>query len=132
VVLLVQQADGTERKYKATPADPERNIPARLLGDRDGGFASAFATLHPNLALMAEGRVDLRELYNTSGPDGSFSAKVAGELEAAGVPRDVLKVLDYTTAARSLPPVTGPGARSSAVSGRTIASPGQGPSMSGP
>lgn len=132
VVLLVRGADGTDRKYKAVPADPERNTPARFVGDRDGGFGSAFAGLHPNLALMAEGRVDLRELYNTSGPDGSFNAKVAAALEQTGVPRDVLKALDHTMAARSLPPAGGHGGRSSAVSGRTIASPGQGPTMSGP
>ena len=127
VVLLVQEADGTERKYQALPN-------GTMLGDRDGGFASAFATLHPNLALMAEGRVDLRELYNTSSPDGSFSAKVAGELEKANVPRDVLKALDYTTAARTLPTASNQGARTSpgGASGRTIAPTGHGPSLSGP
>jgi hypothetical protein len=133
VVLLVRGADGTERMYKAVPADPQRNTPALFLGDRDGGFASAFATLHPNLALMAEGRVDLRELYNTSSPDGSFSAKVAGELEKANVPRDVLKALDYTTAARTLPTASNQGARTSpgGAAGRTIAPTGHGPSLSG-
>ncbi|TCC04979.1 hypothetical protein [Kribbella soli] len=126
VVLLVQEADGTERKYQALPN-------GTMLGDRDGGFASAFATLHPQLALMAEGRVDLRELYNTSSPDGSFSAKVAGALEKANVPRDVLKGLDYTTAARTLPHAD-QGARTSpgSAAGRTIAPTGHGPSLSGP
>ncbi|RZT17663.1 hypothetical protein EV649_5220 [Kribbella sp. VKM Ac-2569] len=127
IVLLVQEADGTERKYQALPN-------GTMLGDRDGGFASAFATLHPNLALMAEGRVDLRELYNTSSPDGSFSAKVAGALEKANVPRDVLKALDYTTAARTLPHASNQGARTSpgGAAGRTIAQTGHGPSLSGP
>ncbi len=126
IVLLVQEADGTERKYQALPN-------GTMLGDRDGGFASAFATLHPNLALMAEGRVDLRELYNTSSPDGSFSAKVAGALEKANVPRDVLKGLDYTTAARTLP-TADQGARTApgSAAGRTIAQTGHGPSLSGP
>jgi len=127
VVLLVQEADGTERKYQALPN-------GTMLGDRDGGFASAFATLHPQLALMAEGRVDLRELYNTSSPDGSFSAKVAGELEKANVPRDMLKGLDYTTASRTLPQASNQGARMSpgGAAGRTIAPTGHGPSLSGP
>ncbi|MGW5189164.1 hypothetical protein ACWEOO_07920 [Kribbella sp. NPDC004138] len=125
VVLLVQQADGSERKYQALPN-------GTMVGDRDGGFASAFATLNPKLALMAEGRVDLRELYNTSGPDGSFSAKVSGELEKAGVPRDVLKALDYTTAARALPPGTGQGARTTVGSGWTIATPGPVQGITGP
>ncbi|TCC37617.1 hypothetical protein [Kribbella speibonae] len=127
IVLLVQQGDGTERKYQALPN-------GTMLGDRDGGFASAFATLHPNLALMAEGRVDLRELYNTSSPDGSFSAKVAAALEKTDVPRDVLKALDYTTAARTLPEASNQGARTSqgGAAGRTIAQTGHGPSLSGP
>ncbi|MFI5692309.1 hypothetical protein ACIA58_10760 [Kribbella sp. NPDC051586] len=133
VVLLVKEADGTERKYQALPGDPAQNRPATLLGVNDGGFASAFATLNRQLAQMAEGRVDLRELYNTSSPDGSFSGKVAAELEKAGVPRDVLKALDYTTAARSMSPATAPAARQSATgAGRTIAPTGHGQTMSGP
>ncbi|WP_328999353.1 hypothetical protein OHA18_33530 [Kribbella sp. NBC_00709] len=134
VVLLVKEADGTERKYQALPGDPARNKPATLLGVNDGGFASAFATLNPQLARMAEGRVDLRGLYNTSSPDGSFSAKVAAELEKAGVPRDVLKALDYTTAARTMKPASPAEARHTASrgSGRTIAPTGHGPTMSGP
>ncbi|MET9272264.1 hypothetical protein [Kribbella sp. NPDC003557] len=127
IVLLVQEADGTERTYQALPN-------GTMLGQHDGGFASAFATLHPNLALMAEGRVDLRELYNTSSPDGSFSAKVAGELEKAGVPRDVLKALDYQTAARTIAPAPSHGARASqgGAAGRTIAPTGHGPALGGP
>ncbi|NIK59982.1 hypothetical protein [Kribbella shirazensis] len=120
VVLLVQEADGTERKYQALEN-------GSMIGEADGGFASAFATLHPNLALMAEGRVDLRELYNSTGPDGSFSAKVADALEKANVPRDVLKALDYTTAARAITPASGQGARnSSRPGGRHISPTGHG------
>ncbi|MFD3402300.1 hypothetical protein ACFWUU_16570 [Kribbella sp. NPDC058693] len=131
VVLLVKEADGTERKYQALPGDPTRNRPPTLLGVNDGGFASAFATLNPQLVRMAEGRVDLRELYNTSSPDGSFNGKVAAELEKAGVPRDVLKALDYTTAARTMTPAAAPTARHPS-SGRTIAPTGHGQTMSGP
>jgi hypothetical protein len=131
VVLLVREDDGTERKYQALPGDPTRNRPATLLGVNDGGFASAFAALNPQLVRMAEGRVDLRELYNTSSPDGSFSGKVAAELEKAGVPRDVLKALDYTTAARTMTPAAAPTARHPST-GRTIAPTGHGQTMSGP
>jgi hypothetical protein len=133
IVLLVKEADGTERKYQALPGDPARNRPATLLGVNDGGFASAFATLNHQLVRMAEGRVDLRELYNTSSPDGSFNAKVAAELERAGVPRDVLKALDYTTAARTMSSAATPVARQAAGgAGRTIAPTGHGQTMSGP
>ena len=103
---------------------------------RDGGFASAFATLRPDLALMAEGRVDLRELYNTSRPGGSFSAKVAAELEKSGVPASVLKGLDYSTTARHLSVGAAarlPGSRAGgAAAGRTITPTGHGPRLSGP
>jgi hypothetical protein len=132
IVLLVKEADGTERKYQALP--PQKDRPATLLGVADGGFASEFATLHPNLALMAEGRVNLRELYNTSSLEGPFSAKVAAELEKSGVPRDVLKAFDYTTASRTMAPAPSQGARTSngGAAGRTIAPTGHGPSLTGP
>ncbi|WP_134116905.1 hypothetical protein [Kribbella kalugense] len=132
IVLLVREADGTERKYQALP--PQKDRPATLLGVADGGFASEFATLHPNLVMMAEGRVNLRELYNTSSPEGPFSAKVAAELEKSGVPRDVLKAFDYTTAKATMAPAPSQGARTSngGAAGRTIAPTGHGPSLTGP
>lgn len=132
IVLMVREADGTERMYQALP--PQQGRSATLLGVADGGFASAFASLHPNLALMAEGRVDLRDLYNTSSPEGPFSAKVAAELEKSGVPRDVLKAFDYTTATRTMAPAPSQGARTSTggAAGRTIAPTGHGPSLTGP
>jgi hypothetical protein len=133
VVLRVKEHDGTQRMYQALPGDPARNRPPTLLGVNDGGFASAFATLNPQLVRMAQGRVDLREVYNTSAPGGSFSSKVAAELEKAGVPRDMLKALDYTTAARAMAPATSPAAdRSTGGGGRTIAPTGYGQTMSGP
>ncbi|MEU8221695.1 hypothetical protein [Kribbella sp. NPDC048915] len=126
IVLQVQEADGTQRTYKALKT-------GSMVGQGDGGYASAFATLHPNLALMAEGRVDLRALYNTSEPGGSFSAKVAGALEQAGVPREVLKGLDYSTAARTVAPAAGQGGRPmGSAPGRHISPTGHGPSLSGP
>jgi hypothetical protein len=128
VVLSVRETDGTERLYQAFPN-------GTMAGVNDGGYASAFATLHPSMALMAEGRVDLRKLYNTSSQEGSFSAKVAAELEKSGVPTSVLKGLDYATTAREFAATPSHGAQVSAggaAAGRTIAPTGHGPSLSGP
>ncbi|MFF0341134.1 hypothetical protein [Kribbella sp. NPDC004875] len=133
VVLKVREDDGTERLYQALPGDRSKGTPPMLLGVNDGGFASAFATLHPTVVQMAEGRVDLRRLYNTSAPEGSFNAKVSAELEQAGVPRDVLKALDYTTAARTLAPPPEHRARpSTGGAGRTITPSSHGPTLAGP
>jgi hypothetical protein len=88
--------------------------------------------LHRDVVRMAEGRVDLRKLYNTSSPDGSFSAKVAAELEKSGVPASMLKGLDYATTAREFAASPSKGGKHSAASGRTIAPSGHGPSLSGP
>jgi len=124
VVLSVRENDGTERLYQAFPN-------GTMAGVNDGGFGSAFATLHPHLALMAEERVDLRKLYNTSSQEGSFSAKVAAELEKSGVPASVLKGLDYTTTARQVAANKGK-PHSPVTASRTIAPSGQGQSLSGP
>lgn len=137
VVLSVRESDGHERLYQALPSetapDGTRIRGPRLIGVNDGGFAAAFSSLHPTLVLMAEGRVDLRELYNTSSPDGVFNAKVAAELEARGVPASVLKGLDFSTTARQLASNHGvqhtPGG---STASRTIATPGHGQSLSGP
>lgn len=128
VVLSVREADGHDRLYQAFPD-------GTMAGVNDGGFASAFATLHPTMALMAEGRVDLRQLYNTSSQGGSFSPKVAKALEDSGVPTSVLKGLDYATTARLLTSASTQGTKrsaSGAAAGRTIAPTGHGPSLSGP
>ncbi|WP_328521289.1 hypothetical protein [Kribbella sp. NBC_00359] len=125
VVLAMRETDGTERVYEAFQ---DGNM--RCAGD--GGFATAFATLHRDVVRMAEGRVDLRKLYNTSSPDGSFSAKVAAELEKSGVPASMLKGLDYATTAREFAASPSKGGKHSAASGRTIAPSGHGPSLSGP
>ncbi|MGW7685965.1 hypothetical protein ACWGID_34790 [Kribbella sp. NPDC054772] len=134
VVLKVREDDGTERLYQAIPGDPSKGTPPTLLGVNDGGFASAFASLHPTVVQMAEGRVDLRRLYNTSSTEGSFNAKVAAELERAGVPRDVLKAVDYTTAAWTLAPPSEHPARPSVggAAGHTITTTSHGPSLAGP
>ncbi|WP_344234503.1 hypothetical protein [Kribbella hippodromi] len=124
VVLQVRESDGTERLYQALPN-------GTMLGVNDGGFASAFSSLHPHLAMMAEGKVDLRMLYNTSSPDGSFSAKVAAALEQQGVPREVLKRLDYSTAKATMPTAPQHGARPSAgaAAGHTVTTTSHGQSL---
>ncbi|MET9315366.1 hypothetical protein ABZX12_26425 [Kribbella sp. NPDC003505] len=126
VVLAVREADGYDRLYQAFPN-------GTMVGVDDGGFAAAFATLHPTMVKMAEGRVDLRELYNTSERRGSFSAKVAAELEQNGVPTSMLKGLDYSTTVRTfdkapeIPPQPHP-----ITGGWTITPTAHGPSLGGP
>jgi hypothetical protein len=125
IVLRVEEKDKTERWYHVRPG-------WQLTGVNDGDFGAAFATVHPTLVRMAEGRFDLRDLYNTSSPEGSFNAKVAAKLEESGVPRDVLKGLDLSTTTRHLNGAPHPSAKSpsSAAAGRTIAPTGHGPSVS--
>ncbi|MEU4194055.1 hypothetical protein AB0E69_19295 [Kribbella sp. NPDC026611] len=127
VVLLVQEQNKTRRWYKAMPN-------GTMTGVNDGGFGSAFGSLHPTLARIAVGRnVDLRGLFNSS-PRGNFNALVAAKLETDGVPRDVLKALDNTMAAGYLNSLPHPNAKSpaAAAAGRTIAPTGHGMSISGP
>jgi hypothetical protein len=127
VVLSVREADGHERLYQAFPN-------GTMAGVNDGGYGSAFATLHPTMALMAEGRVDLRELYNTGSQQGEFSSKVADALVQSGVPASMLKGLDYSTTARQLAPAAGQGGRhvaGTAAAARTITPSGHGPSIAG-
>ncbi|MEV8371241.1 hypothetical protein AB0P21_00790 [Kribbella sp. NPDC056861] len=123
VVLSVREADGHERLYQAFPN-------GTMAGVNDGGYGSAFATLHPTMALMAEGRVDLRELYNTGAQQGEFSSKVADALVQSGVPASMLKGLDYSTTARQLAPTAGQGGRHVAAA-RTITASEHGPSIAG-
>jgi hypothetical protein len=128
VVLSVQEADSHDRLYQAFPD-------GTMAGVNDGGYAAAFATLHPRMALMAEGRVDLRQLFNSTQQQGGFSSKVADALEQSGVPASILKGLDYSTTARQLAAAAGQGAKDSisgAAAGRTITPTGPGPSLSGP
>ncbi|TDO44458.1 hypothetical protein EV651_1341 [Kribbella sp. VKM Ac-2571] len=125
VVLAVREADGCDRRYVAFPGGME--------GVDDGGFAAAFAKLHPTMVKMAEGRVDLRKLYNTSERGGSFSTKVAAELEQNGVPTSMLKGLDYATTVRAftkapeVPPQPHP-----ITGGWTITPTTHGPSLGAP
>jgi hypothetical protein len=79
IALTVRQHDGTMASYRATPD-------GALSGENDGGFGAAFGTLHPSLAMLAEGRVDLRSLYNSPRGDETFTRSVSKALEQAGVP----------------------------------------------
>jgi hypothetical protein len=79
VALTVRQHDGSMASYQATPD-------GSLSGENDGGFGAAFGTLHPNLALLAEGRVDLRGLYRSPRGEETFTRSVSKALEQAGVP----------------------------------------------
>ncbi|TDD26118.1 hypothetical protein E1218_13635 [Kribbella turkmenica] len=129
VVLSVKDKDGgNERLYTAFPN-------GTLRGENDGGFATAFATLDRNLVLMAEGRVDLRELYNTSEPGTDFSTNVAAALERGGVPTAMLKGLTHSTTQRqTTPPPTHAAKppRGAAAASRTITPTAGGPSLTGP
>jgi len=100
VVVSVRDRDGREDTYVALPR-------GRMIGG-DGGFGSAFANLDQRIPLMAQGRVDLRALYNSLGPDDDFTAKVAEALVQKGVPASMLKGLDYRTTAQQLSPATTP------------------------
>ncbi|MFG1814093.1 hypothetical protein ACGFIF_10035 [Kribbella sp. NPDC049174] len=129
VILAVQDRDGKIQQLYQAFED------GRLQGVNDGGFATAFATLDRNLVLMAEGRVDLRELFNTSEPGGNFSTKVAAALEESGVPTAMLKGLTHSTAQRQTTPAPAHAAkqpRGGVAAGRTITPTASGPSLTGP
>jgi hypothetical protein len=126
VVLSVQDADGKERLYEAFPD-------GRLDGGQDGGFAIAFATLNRDLVRWAEGRVDLRELFDTSEPGGNFSTKVAAALEQSGVPTEMLKGLTSSTATRQTAASGSQGAKPAVgAAGRSITPTGNAPALGGP
>jgi hypothetical protein len=125
VLLSVQEADGHDRLYQAFHD-------GTMAGVNDGGYAAAFATLHQDLALMAERRVDLRRLFNSTPRQGTFSSQVTEALEQSGVPPSILKGLAYKTTADQLRSATGQGADhpvSGMAAGHTITSTGQGSSL---
>src|SRR5262249_3859522 len=63
---------------------------------RDNAFAAAFATLHPRLALLAEGRVDLRLLHASPHRPARFTGAVVEALQNKGIPAAALADLDST------------------------------------
>ncbi|TWD84387.1 hypothetical protein FB561_5574 [Kribbella amoyensis] len=85
--LTVRGTDGTRQRYLAKPD-------GTLSSGRDRKFAAAFATLHPRLPLLAEGRVDLRELFAAGGRPQRFTPVVVDALQQKGVPASVLAETD--------------------------------------
>jgi hypothetical protein len=108
VQVTIQQHDGQVRTYQAKPDGTMRGL-------NDGGFGAAFATLHPRLAQLAEGRVDLQQLFNTAERSKHFSGAVSEALQQNGVPAAVLTEMDHSLAARAAASRTaGDGARQNA------------------
>ncbi|TDO47840.1 hypothetical protein EV643_108154 [Kribbella sp. VKM Ac-2527] len=92
VVLTMHQKDGTKQIYRAKPD-------GTMTGKDDNGFGAAFATLHPQLAVLAEGRVNLRELYDEGGHNGRFTGTVVKALQDKDIPASALTQLDHTLSA---------------------------------
>ncbi len=91
VELTLHGKDGSKHVYVAKPD----GTMAGLSRD-DDGFAAAFATLHPRLALLAEGQVDLHELYLSGQRNGRFTGAVVEALQNKGIPASALTELDHT------------------------------------
>jgi hypothetical protein len=89
VVVTMKQQDGKRQVYRALPN-------GTMIGKDDNGFGAAFATLHPSLAMLAQGKVDLRQLYDAKGLGERFSGSVVQALEEHGVPASALTGLDHT------------------------------------
>ncbi|TCC04982.1 hypothetical protein [Kribbella soli] len=87
VRLAVREANGRRTVYVAHPD-------GTMAGRGDRGFAAAFATLHPRLALLAEGRVDLRALHTPDAPPRRFTSAVVEALQQHGIPAAALAETD--------------------------------------
>jgi hypothetical protein len=85
VRLTVREPNGKRQVYVAGPD-------GTLTSRSDGEFAEAFATLHPRLALLAEGRVDLRKLHAST--SGRFTGAVVDALQQTGIPASALVETD--------------------------------------
>jgi hypothetical protein len=92
VVVTMKQQDGTKQEYRALPN-------GTMVGKDDNGYGAAFGALHPSLAMLAEGKVDLRALYDAKGAGERFSGTVVQALEQKGVPASALTGLDHTRSA---------------------------------
>ena len=86
VRLAIRETNGRRTVYVAHPD-------GSMTGRGDGGFAAAFATLHPRLALLAEGRVDLKALHQ-HGPPRRFTSAVVDALQQCGIPAAALAETD--------------------------------------
>ncbi len=87
VRLAIREANGRRTVYVAHPD-------GTMTGRGDRGFAAAFATLHPRLALLAEGRVDLRDLHTPDAPPRRFTSAVVEALQEHGIPAAALVETD--------------------------------------
>jgi hypothetical protein len=87
VRLTVREANGNRQVYKAKPD-------GTMSGRNDNEFAAAFATLHPRLALLAEGQVDLRALHASSNRTARFTGVVVAALQQRGIPAAALLETD--------------------------------------
>ncbi|GAB3819912.1 hypothetical protein [Kribbella italica] len=87
VRLTVRAQDGTQQVYRA---NPDGTMSSR--GDQK--FAAAFAKLHPRLALLAEGRVNLRDVHATSNRPDRFTGAVVEALHHKGIPAAALTEVD--------------------------------------
>ncbi|TCO50019.1 hypothetical protein EV646_10290 [Kribbella antiqua] len=96
VRLTLRAQDGSKQVYDASP---DGTMTGR--NRDDDGFAAAFATLHPRLSLLAEGRVDLRQLYLSGAHNGRLSGAVVEALQQQGIPAAVLAELDHTVKRKS-------------------------------
>ncbi|MEV5967274.1 hypothetical protein AB0L70_36230 [Kribbella sp. NPDC051952] len=83
VRLTIRAEDGSKQVYKAKPD-------GTMTSRTDNDFAAAFATLHPQLALLAEGRVDLRDLHASSNRPDRFTGAVVEALQNKGIPAAAL------------------------------------------
>ncbi len=81
VALTVHRQNGPAQFYQAYPNG--------VLTANDGGFAEAFSTLHPSLARLAEGKVDLQDLHQRHGGQ-RFTHTVAAALRQAKVEPSVI------------------------------------------
>ncbi|GAA4231721.1 hypothetical protein GCM10023075_44360 [Streptosporangium album] len=80
VHIELREPDGTVRRYRAT----SRGMLYSAVPD--GGFASAFAPLPPELVTRADqAGVDLRALHNRSPEEGDFAGRVSEALDAPAV-----------------------------------------------
>ncbi|GAA1574363.1 hypothetical protein GCM10009804_33910 [Kribbella hippodromi] len=87
VRLTVRAPEGGRTTYVARPD-------GTMTSRGDGGFAAAFATLHPRLAVLAEGRVDLRALHAAGDGSRRFTGTVVDALQQHGIPASALAETD--------------------------------------
>jgi hypothetical protein len=104
VELTLHGKDGAKQIYRAMPDGTMTGRDGKT-GRDDNGFGAAFATLHPQLAILAEGKVDLRQLYDQGGHNGRFTGAVVKALQEQKIPASAFAELDHASrpAPRPLP-----------------------------